>query len=252
MYANFEIRQKNVNNARKIFGNAIGMAPSEKIFDTYIELEMQLGNIDRCRKVFERYLEWAPQNCRTWVKYCQLETQLQEIDRSRALYELAVQQTVLDMPETLWKSYIEFEIEGGEYDRARELYKKLLQRTTHVRVWLSYAEFETQIGNVKEAREVYQKPFFGVLRDTSRVEERVQLFEKWREFEYSLGDEESRANVDKYMPEKVKKRRKIITEAGDEAGLEEYYDYIFTDTVSSKPTFKLLKFAKDWKKNQEE
>jgi len=247
MFANFEIRQKNVDSARKIYGQAIGMAPTEKIFDSYIELEMQLGNIDRCRLLFERYLEWAPENCRTWEKYSKLETQLQEIDRARALYELAIQQPVLDMPEMLWKAYIEFEIEGGEYDNARNLYKKLLERTTHVRVWLSFAEFEVQIGNINEARDIYKKAFES-LKDQERIQERVQLIEKWREFEYMIGDEEMKEFVDNNMPERIKKRRKIITPTGEEAGLEEYYDYIFKDTVSSKPSFKLLQFAKDWKK----
>lgn len=47
MYAHFEIRRRNLEAARKIFGNAIGVAPSDKIFNAYVELEMQLANIDR-------------------------------------------------------------------------------------------------------------------------------------------------------------------------------------------------------------
>lgn len=47
MYAHFEIRRRKLETARKIFGNAIGVAPSDKIFNAYIELEMQLANIDR-------------------------------------------------------------------------------------------------------------------------------------------------------------------------------------------------------------
>ena len=47
MYAHFEIRRRNLEAARKIFGHAIGVAPTDKIFNAYIELEMQLANIDR-------------------------------------------------------------------------------------------------------------------------------------------------------------------------------------------------------------
>lgn len=32
----------------QILGMAIGMAPKDKTFKAYIELELQLGNIDRC------------------------------------------------------------------------------------------------------------------------------------------------------------------------------------------------------------
>jgi len=251
MFANFEIRQKNLDGARKIFGHAIGMAPSQKIFDAYIELEMQIGNIDRCRELYKRYLEWSPENCDTWVKFASLETQLQEYDRARAIFDLAIQRSTLDMPEILWKSYIEFEIEGGEYDLARDLYKNLLQRTTHVRVWLSYAEFETSVGNIKDAREIYKRAYDS-LKDPQRVEERVQLIEKWIEFENVAGNEETRAIANKNIPEKILKKRKIITSTGEEAGFEEYIDYIFPDSISSRPTLKMLQKAKEWSKKVKE
>jgi len=48
MAAQFEIRQKDLKAARMILGNAIGRAPKDKIFKTYIEIELQLGNISRC------------------------------------------------------------------------------------------------------------------------------------------------------------------------------------------------------------
>ncbi|XAR64850.1 hypothetical protein NMG60_11008723 [Bertholletia excelsa] len=64
----FEIRQLNLNAARQILGNAIGKAPKDKIFKKYIEMELQLGNVDRCQKLYEKYLEWAPENCYAWSK----------------------------------------------------------------------------------------------------------------------------------------------------------------------------------------
>lgn len=45
--AQFEIRQKQMDSARKILGMAVGMVPKEKIFKAYIEIELMLGNIDR-------------------------------------------------------------------------------------------------------------------------------------------------------------------------------------------------------------
>lgn len=47
MAAKFEVRQKRVDSARKILGMGIGMAPKERLFKSYIELEGQLGNVDR-------------------------------------------------------------------------------------------------------------------------------------------------------------------------------------------------------------
>ncbi|GFH16470.1 uncharacterized protein HaLaN_12894, partial [Haematococcus lacustris] len=79
------------------------MAPKDRTFKAYIELELQLGNVDRCRVLYEKYLEWAPANCHAWIKFAELEKTLGEAQRTRALYELAISQPVLDMPEALWK-----------------------------------------------------------------------------------------------------------------------------------------------------
>ena len=106
---------------RKIFGLAIGLAPKAKIFSTYIDIEYQLGNIERCRTLYEKYLEIEPQNCSTWIKYADLEHTLGEVDRVRSIYELAVDQGMLDMPEVLWKAYIDFETSEGERDKTRAL-----------------------------------------------------------------------------------------------------------------------------------
>ena len=108
MASQFEIRQKRLDAARKILGMAIGMHPKEKIFKTYIDMEMQLGNIDRCRTLYEKALELNPFNCSSWVKFAELEKSLAETERTRAIFEIAVGMDQLDQPEILWKAYIDF------------------------------------------------------------------------------------------------------------------------------------------------
>jgi tetratricopeptide (TPR) repeat protein len=80
----------------------------QQIFKKYIEIELQLGNIDRCRKLYEKYLEWSPENCYAWSKYAELERSLAETERARAIFELAIAQPALDMPELLWKVHTVF------------------------------------------------------------------------------------------------------------------------------------------------
>ncbi|KAK9210972.1 hypothetical protein WN943_000345 [Citrus x changshan-huyou] len=67
-------------------------------------MELCLGNIDPCRKLYEKYLEWSPENCYAWSKYTELEKSLDETERARAIFELAIAQPILDLPEFLWKS----------------------------------------------------------------------------------------------------------------------------------------------------
>ncbi|XP_041951105.1 crooked neck-like protein 1 [Alosa sapidissima] len=254
LYAQFEIRQKNLQGARRGLGTAIGKSPKNKLFKGYIELELQLREFDRCRKLYEKYLEYSPENCTTWIKFAELETILGDIDRARGIFELAIGQPRLDMPEVLWKSYIDFEIEQEEYDNTRELYKRLLQRTQHVKVWVSYAQFELSIDSVdrlQKCRQIYEEANKG-LRSCEEKEERLMLLESWRDFEQEFGSLTTRERVRKLLPEKVKRRRKLTAEDGSDAGWEEYYDYIFPEDTANQPNLKLLAMAKMWKKKQEQ
>uniref|UniRef100_A0A9J8BUD0 Crooked neck-like protein 1 n=1 Tax=Cyprinus carpio carpio TaxID=630221 RepID=A0A9J8BUD0_CYPCA len=254
LYGQFEIRQKNLQNARRGLGTAIGKCPKNKLFKGYIELELQLREFDRCRKLYEKYLEFSPENCTTWIKFAELETILGDTERARAIFELAIGQPRLDMPEVLWKSYIDFEIEQEEYDNTRGLYKRLLQRTQHVKVWISYGQFELSIDSddrIQRCRQIYEEANKS-MQNCEEKEERLMLLESWRDFEDEFGSLANKERVWKLLPEKVKKRRKITAEDGSDAGWEEYYDYIFPEDAANQPNLKLLAMAKMWKKQQQQ
>ncbi|KAL1448751.1 hypothetical protein MTO96_028183, partial [Rhipicephalus appendiculatus] len=118
--AHFEVRQKDLPAARKLLGTAIGLCPKDKLFRGYIDLEIQLREFDRCRILYQKFLEFAPENCTTWMKV-ELET-------------------------ILGDSYVDFEIEQEQYELAARLYERLLERTQHVKVWISYAHFQLNYG----------------------------------------------------------------------------------------------------------
>ena len=74
-----------------------------------MQIERQLGNIERVRTLYEKYLQWSPANCTAWCKFAEFEQQyLGENDRARAIFELAIAQPLLDMPEVLWKVCVKF------------------------------------------------------------------------------------------------------------------------------------------------
>ncbi|GLH13058.1 Protein crooked neck [Gryllus bimaculatus] len=236
LYAQFEIRQKNLT------GMALGICPKDKLFRGYIDLEIQLREFDRCRILYQKFLEFGPENCVTWMRFAELETLLGDLDRARAIYELAVNQPRLDMPELLWKAYVDFEVSLGESEKARNLYERLLDRTLHVKVWMSYAQFEmsaNEENSVALARRVYERANQS-LRGANEKEERVMLLEAWRDFESQHGDEESLKSVVAKMPRR------------SEEGWEEFFDYIFPEDEATKPNLKLLEMAKAWKRKQQE
>ena len=281
MTAQFEIRQGQLQAARKTLGRALGMCPKDKLFKGYIELELKLFEFVRVRTLYEKYIEWNPANCQAWIKFAELERGLDDLDRTRAIFELAVEQPQLDMPELLWKSYIDFEEEEGEYGRTRQLYERLLQKTDHVKVWISWAQFEIGVpeddeeGDEEEerpvseeaktrARKIFERAYksmkekdlkeeVGLIRrlaDSISISnyglQRVALLNAWKSFETTHGSPADIEKVDAQMPRKVKKRRKL----GDDS-FEEYMDYVFpADDESAAKMSKLLQIAHKWKQEQ--
>jgi len=247
LWAHFEIRQKRLQAARKIFGQAIGRCPKDRLFKEYIQLELNLGDFERCRILYEKYLEFSPQNCLTWIKFAELETTLNEFERTRALYELGVSQEVLDKPELLWKSYIDFEISQKDFEKTRLLYERLLERTSHVKVLISFAKFEESVSNIEGARDVYNRAYKSN-REQQRNEECVLVLEEWLRFESELENNDDNVNeVKKKMPRKIKKKRMLKLDDGTDAGWEEYHDYIFPDDEKASSGLKMLELAHKWK-----
>jgi crooked neck len=247
--AQLQIRRKDVTAARKLFGKAIGLCGKEKIFTEYIALELALGEIDRCRSIYNSYLKAMPHNCKAWSNFAELEKSVGETERCRALFELAIAQPALDMPEVLWKAYIDFEIEEGEGKRARALYQRLLEKTNHVKVWISWAQFEaTPAGlGMDESRKIMEKAD-DQLRKEQLSEERVLLLDAWRVLEQEHGDVDSVSKVEAKMPRRIKRKRMRQDEQGNDLGWEEYFDYQFPDDEGAGANnFKILEMAAKWK-----
>ena len=263
--AQFELRQNQLDRARKTMGMAIGLSPKNKLFRSYIEMELKLFEFVRCRTLYEKWIELDSSNCSAWIKFAELERGLDDLERCRAIFEIAVEQPVLDMPELLWKAYIDFEEEEGEYERTRELYERLLQKTEHVKVWISYAHFEINVPDADvddaeeeeeeapisdeakaRARSIFQRAH-KLYREKDLKDERVALLNAWKSFEDTHGGEEDREKIAKQMPRRVKKRRRLNDES-----FEEYMDYVFpADDEGSAKISKLMMAAQRWKKEQD-
>jgi crooked neck len=56
--AQAEVRALDLGAARRLLGTALGLAPKPKLFAFYIDLELQLGAVERCRTLYQKFLEW--------------------------------------------------------------------------------------------------------------------------------------------------------------------------------------------------
>jgi len=247
------IRRRDLKSARIVMGKAIGLCGKESIFTEYIAFERALGEVDRCRAIYSKYLETYPENCVAWKNFADLESSVGEVDRARALLELAVGQEELDMPEVLWKSFIDFEIAQGEGDNARTLYGRLLEKTGHVKVYISFGQFEaTAVGNGIEAARTIFSSAYDVLKQDELKEERVLLLDAWRVLEKEKGTADKVAEIEAKMPRRIKKKRmRTDPVSGAELGWEEYYDYAFPDDKKAGGNLKILEMAAKWKQAQQ-
>ena len=72
------------------------------------------------------------------------------------------------------------------------------------------------------------------------------LLEAWKSFETKKGSKDTLKQILDKMPKRVKKQKKIkVMNDGveEDAGWEEYYDYIFPDDDSSVQNMKILQAA---------
>lgn len=82
------------------------MKPEQEVIEYYVNLELQLGEVDRMRKIFEKALTIFPSSSVLWIKYARIEEELGEIERAYALYEIAITMEDMDGLEAVWKAYI--------------------------------------------------------------------------------------------------------------------------------------------------
>ena len=208
MAAHFELRQLEIANARRTLGHSIGACPTEQVFQEYIQLELQLGEVDRCRTLYAKYLQFAPFDSNAWAKFAELEDSVGEVARARAVYELAVSQEELDRPELLWKFFIDFEIALAEIDNAVVLYERLLERTQHVKVFISFGKFLAENERTEEARDCFLRAEKST-KEGGMKEERVQILDALLAFEKSQPNGGEAKEVVKRMPKRVRKRRPV-------------------------------------------
>ncbi|KAJ1724056.1 NineTeen Complex (NTC) component [Coemansia erecta] len=255
-HAWFLVRQLDLGGARRLLGQALGMCPKRRLFRGYVELEIELREFDRVRRLYARQLEWDAGCAVAWVEFARLEEALGEHERCRALYQAAVEQPVLDTPEVVWKAFVDFEVAQGERDRARALYERLLGISGHVRVWLSWARMERSLGEKEEAAEeeeaverargVYRRAD-AQMKQAGRRDERAAVLAAWREMEAEAGRLGDVGAVERLAPRRVRRRR-----VAQDGALEEYFDLVFPDDDGDADglggaRLKLLARAQQWK-----
>jgi crooked neck len=265
-WAEFEIRAGSITNARNVLVHAIGLVPHPKLFTYYADLEMQLGEIDHVRKIYEKWLECSGgDQAEVWCIYTDLEERMEEFERMRALYEMALTRTTMDRPELIWKAYIDAEKRcelheelpnGVLSTRVCNVYDRLLNESAHARVFISYAEYEVSRKQWERARAVYDRgdTYFRHAMVTCSDQDRAEIAEQryvvlndWLQYEQRFGTEKDQADVRARMPTIVTKKREI-----GHGVLEDYNEYLYPEQQAAQSLAKarMLELAKKWRAEQ--
>jgi crooked neck len=112
-------------------------------------MEEMLGNVAGARQVFERWMEWEPE-------------------------------------EQPWQAYINFELRYKELDRARSIYERFVIIHPEVKNWIKYARFEEKHHYISSARTIFERgiEFFG---DDNMSEDLLVAFAKFEERQKEVG-----------------------------------------------------------------
>lgn len=211
----------------------------ELLWKAFIDYEIQQGDRDRARELYERLLD-KTKHLKVWLAYAEFEACPLGLLPERG-----------HMPEEELRAAMASG-EGAEGPAERE----------------------------RAARAVYERAAKCMRDDlSSRKEEAVLVLEAWREFERGCVSEAAEEReirvqeVEKRMPRRVKRKRPVLGSesppsiawdawdakdegplcpAGDgrEAGMEEYFDYVFPEEEAGAPNLKLLEAAYRWKKQK--
>ena len=120
-YANFALRQKDLKKFRKIMGYSMGKYLKEKIINYYIDIEINLGNLDRVRQIYESAIQKEIRNGKFWKNYAEFEINYEEDERAIGILELACNVEGLNEINEIVELLKELYLKKNEFKKLDEL-----------------------------------------------------------------------------------------------------------------------------------
>ena len=217
-YAEMEMLHKQINHARNAWDRAVTILPRvNQFWFKYSYMEEMVGNVPGARQVFERWMEWEPDE-QAWLSYIKMELRYKELDRTRYIYERFIQVH----PEVKnWVRYARFEEQNGYLSNARNVFKRSTEffGDDHIqeKLYVEFAKFEERCREYDRARTIYKYAL-----DHIPKQEAQELFKCYTQFEKKFGD---RAGIEDVI---VSKRKFQYEEEVKEnpTNYDAWFDYI--------------------------
>jgi crooked neck len=190
-YIESEMKERNINHARNLLDRAVTILPrNDKLWFKYVYLEEMVGNVVGVREVFERWMQWEPEES-AWGAYIKFEKRQGEYDRVRAIFERF---TVVHPEPKNWIKWAKFEEEVGTSDLVREVFGTAIEALgddfMDERLFMAYAKFEARLKETERARAIYKFALDRMPRSKS-----LNLHKAFTQFEKQYGDREGIEDV---------------------------------------------------------
>lgn len=138
MYAHAEIRQGNLESARRILGTGLGLLPKKKsLYLAYVDLETSLGEFDRARKIFGLWVQRDARNSQPFLSFADFELKFGELTRARKILEIAT--TINDLKDQLrvWDKIAEL-IGIENIEKASDICEQYIAENNSLYQWRTY------------------------------------------------------------------------------------------------------------------
>ncbi|CAK9437928.1 uncharacterized protein LODBEIA_P23060 [Lodderomyces beijingensis] len=115
-YVQWELIHSNVNHARNLLERAVTTLPNvNKLWFLYVQTEEMLKNYQAVRAVFERWMQWHPDES-AWDAYIHFETRYEQKDNARLVFE----RYLGEYPRgEIWQKWIDYELQNNAADTAQ-------------------------------------------------------------------------------------------------------------------------------------
>uniref|UniRef100_A0A665UMZ9 Pre-mRNA-splicing factor Syf1/CRNKL1-like C-terminal HAT-repeats domain-containing protein n=1 Tax=Echeneis naucrates TaxID=173247 RepID=A0A665UMZ9_ECHNA len=179
-YAEMEMKSRQVNHARNIWDRAITILPRvNQFWYKYTYMEEMLGNVAGCRQVFERWMEWEPDE-QAWHSYINFELRYKEVDKARTIYERYI--LLLN-----WIKYARFEEKHGYVAHSRKVYERAVEffgeEHMEENLFVAFARFEEIQKEFERVRVIYKYALDRIPKHQAQ-----ELFKNYTMFEKKFGD----------------------------------------------------------------
>ena len=173
----------------------------KKIIDAYINIELQLGNNDRVKKIFQSYIQKFPNDENIWFNFCKFEESLEEYNVAEVLYINSIKFMKENKNDKgLYKMYTEFinfytnlsvnskdkKEKNSINNKIKKLYAEMLKnkliikyldKEKEIEIWNNYAEIYYRNKKYDEMDKIYKKCLMEIINEVTDEELKVKYSE---------------------------------------------------------------------------